>query len=121
LYSIWYRYEVNYFLLGAKVADPHHFTADPDPAFYFNTDSDLIKVCWYTEPPDSVLILQPFVAIIHGPLRLNVKPQKLLNYDLNADPDPAFHSNTDPDSASKNNADPDLHPCLKPSKKDNFC
>jgi hypothetical protein len=44
LYSIRYRYEINYFLLGAKVADPHHLTADPDPAFYFNTDSDLIKV-----------------------------------------------------------------------------
>ncbi len=40
--------------------------------------------------------------------RLDFVPLKLLNFDLNADPDPAFHSNGDPnpDPASKNNADP---------------
>ncbi len=24
----------------ARLADPHHFNADPDPAFHFNADSD---------------------------------------------------------------------------------
>ncbi len=32
------------------------------------------------------------------PLRLHFKPLKLLNFDFNADPDPAFHSNADPES-----------------------
>ncbi len=36
---------------------------------------------------------------VHGP------PVKLLNFDLNADPDPAFNSNADPDAVSKNNMD----------------
>jgi hypothetical protein len=38
----------------------------------------------------------------------------LLNFDFNADPEPAFHSNAnaDPDPASKNNADPDPQPWL---------
>jgi hypothetical protein len=43
------------------------------------------------------------------------EPVKLLNFDFDADPDPAFYSNADPepDLASKNNADhqdPDPHP-----------
>jgi hypothetical protein len=39
---------------------------------------------------------------------------KLLNFDFDADPDPAFYSNADPDPylAFKNNADPDPQPCL---------
>ncbi len=38
---------------------------------------------------------------------LHFEPLKLLNFDLNADPDPAFPSNADsyPDAASKINAD----------------
>ncbi len=46
---------------------------------------------------------------LHGSI---FEPQKLLNFDFNADPnpDPAFHSNADQDSASKNNADPDPKP-----------
>ncbi len=40
-----------------------------------------------------------------GPSRLYFEPLKLLNFDSNRDPDPAFHSNSNPDTASKNNAD----------------
>ncbi len=47
------------------------------------------------------------------PQVLHFKSLKLLNFDLNADPDPALHSNADPDPASENNADPDLQPCFK--------
>jgi hypothetical protein len=31
---------------------------------------------------------------------------KLMNFDFNADPDPAFHFNAEPEPASQNNADP---------------
>ncbi len=31
-----------------------------------------------------------------------------MDFDFNADPDPAFHSNADPDPTSNINADPDL-------------
>jgi hypothetical protein len=27
-------------VLGSRVADPHHFNAEPDPAFFFNAASD---------------------------------------------------------------------------------
>jgi hypothetical protein len=42
---------------------------------------------------------------LHG----SIQPLTLLNFDLNADSDPAFHFNAgpDPDPASRNNADPD--------------
>jgi hypothetical protein len=33
----------------------------------------------------------------HGPPRLHFEPLKLLNFDFNADPDPAFKNNADPD------------------------
>ncbi len=44
--------------------------------------------------------------------RLYFEPLKLISFDFNADPDPAFHSNADPDlcPASKYNADPDPQP-----------
>jgi hypothetical protein len=44
---------------------------------------------------------------VYGPAFLYFEPLKLLNFDLNADPDLAFHSDADPDpeSASKNDAD----------------
>ncbi len=40
---------------------------------------------------------------LHVPPRLHFEPEKLLNFDFNVDPDPAFHSNAygDPDPASK--------------------
>jgi hypothetical protein len=38
--------------------------------------------------------------------RLHLEPRKLLDFDFNAEPDPAFHSNADPDPAFKNTADP---------------
>ncbi len=28
-------------LQGTRVTDPHHFNADPDPAFHLNADPDL--------------------------------------------------------------------------------
>jgi hypothetical protein len=43
--------------------------------------------------------------------RLHFEPLKLLNFDFNADPDPALHSNAD--IGFQKYADPDPHPCLK--------
>jgi hypothetical protein len=54
--------------LGLKIADPHHFNADPDPAFHIDADPDpashfnedpnpaslqVMGNCdfWYIEPP----------------------------------------------------------------------
>jgi hypothetical protein len=37
---------------------------------------------------------------VHGPPRLYFEPIKLLSYNFNADPDPAFHSHVDPDPVS---------------------
>ncbi len=33
-------YTGNLLVLESRVADPHHFNADPDPAFHFNADPD---------------------------------------------------------------------------------
>ncbi len=53
-----------------------------------------------------ILSLHASIESVYGSSRLHFKPRKLLNFDLNPDPHPAFHSNADPDSASQNNADP---------------
>jgi hypothetical protein len=45
---------------------------------------------------------------------------ELQNFDLNVDPDPAFHSNADPDPASKNNAGPDPQPSTSRPKHSCF-
>jgi hypothetical protein len=34
----------------ARVADPHHFNADPDPAFHLNADLD--PACHFNADPD---------------------------------------------------------------------
>ncbi len=49
---------------------------------------------------------------VHGPSRLHLEPQKLLNVDFCAEPYPctAFPSNANPDPSSKINADPDQQP-----------
>jgi hypothetical protein len=62
--------------LPNRVADPHHFNADPDLAFHFNADPH-----HFNEDPDPAF-------------RFNADP-----HHFNADPDPAFHFNADPYSA----------------------
>jgi hypothetical protein len=44
---------------------------------------------------------------VYGHPWLVFEPLKLLQFDFNADPDPAFHSNTDPETAVHTNTDPD--------------
>lgn len=40
---------------------------------------------------------------VHDPPRLHSEPPKLLNIELNGDPDLAFHSSADPDPNNTNN------------------
>ncbi len=58
--------------LSNRVADPHHFNADPDPAFHFNADPDLA-------------------------FHFNADPDPAFHF--NEDPDPLFHFNLEPDPA----------------------
>jgi hypothetical protein len=80
---------------------------EPDPAFNFNLL--LIKVMgnyehWSIDPPGlNFERPRPLTAL---------EPLKLLKFDCNGDPDPAFHSYADPDPASKHNADPAPQPNL---------
>jgi hypothetical protein len=58
----------------------------------------------------SILSLQASFVSVHDPPGLHFKPLKLLNFDSNTDPKPAFHLNEDPDPNVHSNADPDPQP-----------
>ncbi len=80
-----------------RVADPHHFLADPDPSFQ-------VKANPYPTFFTIMRIRIGILFLIHFELQ---------NFDFSAKsadpvPDPAFHSiaDLDPYSASQNNADP---------------
>jgi hypothetical protein len=94
--------------------DPHHFNAypDSDPAFHFNAypdhdQSDENCDHWSVDT-QGLHFKPPGLSCERSttPPRLYIEPLNRLNFVLNADPDPAFHSNADPDPASKNNPDP---------------
>ncbi len=73
----------------------------------------VVRICdhWSTGPPG----LHFETSRLHcGRPRLPSELPNLLNFDFNADPDPAFHSVADPDPASPKNADPDPQPWRKP-------
>jgi hypothetical protein len=84
--------------------DPH---ADPNPSLHFNADPDpgftLMRLWEYATTGLQTPPVLHFVSV-HGPTRLYFEPLKLLNFDLIADPDPAFKSNKDLDPALENNA-----------------
>jgi hypothetical protein len=87
--------------------DPH---ANPNPSLHFNADPDpgftLMRLWEYATTGLQTPPVLHFVSV-HGPTRLYFEPLKLLNFDLIADPDPAFQSNKDLDPALENNANPD--------------
>jgi hypothetical protein len=68
----------------------------------------VMQICdhWPTDPPG--LHFEP--PSLHferpRPYKILFEPRKILNFDVNADPDLASHSNADPDPAYKNKADP---------------
>jgi hypothetical protein len=79
---------------GFRNANTHHFNADPDPAFHFLRIRIplLVKVMgicdhWSTDPPG--LDFESLRLHCERPRhqRLNFEPQKLVNFDFNADPE----------------------------------
>jgi hypothetical protein len=71
------------------VADPHHFVADPDPAFHFDADPDPDPTS-----PHSLFLDLDTPMLQKDPLRL-----PLFHNDADQDPDPAFHIVAEPDPA----------------------
>ncbi len=88
------------------VSDLHRFNADPDldQAFLVNADPDPashngefnLRLLAYRPFQGCILILHTSILSVYGPPRLHFKSLKLLNFDFDADPDPAFHSSADP-------------------------
>ncbi len=74
----------------ARVADLHHFNADPDPGFPFNADPDP-GFPFNADPAFQLKTdTDPALLCLHCERpRLYFEPIKLLNSDLNVDPDPA--------------------------------
>jgi hypothetical protein len=85
-----------------------HSNADPDPAFHFNADP-VMGTCeyWSVDPPG--LHFEPLGLHSRGLHGSVFESLKLLNFDFNADPGPAFQLNVnlDPDPAFHSNADPE--------------
>ncbi len=82
-----------------RVSDPHNFNADPNPVDQDPTphqceSGDL----WPTDPASPGLHFEPLRLHFERPRPSTAlfEPRKLLNFDFNADPDPAFLSNADP-------------------------
>ncbi len=83
----------------------------PDPAFTSMPDPDPHKDDANLRP----LVYRPFILDLHCERpRPRFELLKLLNFDFNVYPDPAFHFNgdPDPDPASKNKEDPDTPSCV---------
>ncbi len=88
-----------------RVADPHHFNAEPDPSFHYNADPDpdpgfhqikVMPICdhYSTDPPRLHLepprlhCKRPWSSI--SPFSASNETRKLLNFDFDADLDLAF-------------------------------
>ncbi len=67
----------------------------------------ILRPLFYRLYKAPILSLHASIMSGHGPPRLYFEPLKLLNFDINADPDPAIHCNVDPDPAFNSNAEPD--------------
>ncbi len=99
-----------------RVADPHHFNADPDPepdpAFHFNADPD--PAFHFNAAPDpdpaphhgDTNLLLPglhvesshlnYERVLYGPPRLHFDLLKIQNFDFNADADRTLPTGTVP-------------------------
>jgi hypothetical protein len=58
----------------------------------------VIRICahWSTNPPGLRFEPPRLFVSVQCPAWIHVEPLKLLNFDFDADPEPAFHSNSDP-------------------------
>jgi hypothetical protein len=84
--------------------DPHHFDADPDPAFHFEADPDPTFQFDADPYPDTTTHFFPEFRISSAK---NDNLRLPLPFHFDADPDPAFHFDADPDPAFHYNEDPD--------------
>jgi hypothetical protein len=95
---------------------PHHFDADPNPAFHFDAGPDLDLIfqsdadgsrsylsIWCGSGPDPTANFSPDL----NPPMLQNDSLRLQPFHFDADLDPAFHFDVDPDPASPFDADPD--------------
>ncbi len=102
MYFFWTKRRLS---LSWKVADPHHFNADPDlDTGSHQSDANLRPLVYRTSRAAFLASTPRFVSVYGPPKAPFWASTKLLNFDFNADPDQAFLSNADP--ASKNSADP---------------
>ncbi len=101
------QFSTTVLLLEAGLADPHRFSAipDPDPAFHFDADPDPDPALHQSDgnlrplvSRSSIVSLQ--ASIVSVSTQTCFEPLKLLKFDFNTDLDPAFHSNIDPDPVS---------------------
>jgi hypothetical protein len=95
-----------------RVADPHHFNANPDPSFPFDSDPDPTLAarsssqwCKFSTTGlqtlhGSILNFRASIVSVHGPPWLHFE---LLKFEFVPDPGPVFCSsaNPDPDQASQ--------------------
>jgi hypothetical protein len=51
-----------YYTIALSFSDPHHFNADPDPAFHFNADPDSDPALHFNEDPDPEENLRPLLS-----------------------------------------------------------
>jgi hypothetical protein len=66
--------------VGYRFSNPHHFNADPDPAFHFNADSDPppnqsdanLRPLAYLQSP--ILSQQASILSVHDPPWLHFEP-----------------------------------------------
>jgi hypothetical protein len=118
--NILYTGGTRYHLLWRGVLDPRHFkririqfltVTDPDLAL-LQSDGNLRPLV-YRPSRAPYFTLQASIISTHGPQWLYFEPLKLMYFDFNADPDPAFHLNANLDSypGPKKNADLDPQPC----------
>ncbi len=83
----------------SRIADPHHFNADPDPSFHCNTDLDptfILKRVWIlvlfqvmqicdqssTVPPWLILSLRASIVSVHCLPWLHFEPPQLKNFNF---------------------------------------
>ncbi len=111
VYCIFYKPKVQ----KVSVRDSHHFDADPDPIFHFDSDPDPDPACHFDPDPDTTCSVH-FVRI----RQIQIKAQNLekvlkqthipyilaCHLKIDEDPDPAYHFDADPDSTYHFNADP---------------
>ncbi len=78
------RIRIRLFTLMRILIQTFHFNADPDPAPH-------LRPLFYRLSMAPFWAIKPPMCAFYHPSRLHVEPPKLLRFDFNLDPVPAFH------------------------------